>query len=172
MHNFCYFLHLFTPLIIKNKGERKIGSMLSWYFSMMFRLNTSFKNIRKICSPLFIYQICSLREKCPNTEFFWSAFSWIWTRKTPYLDTFHAMATQTKMNLLHFLNYFLNKNLFEMCTNWGSKDRNFIYNWKQISLTILVHDFIYVTSLQRFESGSSAVSIRNFHHKFSFASFM
>ena len=133
---------------------------------MMFRLNTNFKNIRKICSPLFIYQICSLREKCPNTEFFWSAFSWIWTRKTPYLDTFHAMATQTKMNLLHFLSYFLNKNVFEMYTNWGSKDRNFIYSWKQISLTIVVHDVIYGTSVQRFESGSSAISIRNFHTSF------
>ena len=53
----------------------------------------------------------SLREKCPNTEFFWSVFSCIWTEygeirylsvfspnvekyepeKTPYLDTFHAV---------------------------------------------------------------------------------
>ena len=80
---------------------------------MMFRLNTNFKNIPKICSPLFIYQICSLREKCPNTEFSGPHFPGFGLEKTPYLDTFHAMATQTKMNLLHFLNYFLNKNLFE-----------------------------------------------------------
>ena len=50
----------------------------------------------------------TLREKCPNTEFFWSVFSRIWTeyevnprieskyrkirtRKTPYLDTFCAV---------------------------------------------------------------------------------
>ena len=40
----------------------------------------------------------TLREKCPNTEFFWSAFSRIWTekgwkirtRKIPYLDNFYA----------------------------------------------------------------------------------
>ena len=37
----------------------------------------------------------ALREKCPNTEFFWSVFSRIWTEyrpeKTPYLDTFHEV---------------------------------------------------------------------------------
>ena len=64
----------------------------------------------------------TLREKCPNTDFFWSVFSDIWTeyeflrmwtengdlrgkspysvrilentdqKKTPYLDTFHSVS--------------------------------------------------------------------------------
>ena len=40
----------------------------------------------------------SLREKCPNTELFWSVFSRSWTeyekmrtRKTPYLDIFRPV---------------------------------------------------------------------------------
>ena len=35
----------------------------------------------------------SLREMCPNTEFFQSECGKIWTRKTPYLDIFHAVFT-------------------------------------------------------------------------------
>ena len=47
-----------------------------------------------------------LRKDCLNTEFFWSVFSRIWTeytdlrsyrkirtRKTPFLDTFHAVVS-------------------------------------------------------------------------------
>ena len=32
----------------------------------------------------------SLREKCPYSEFFWSVFSRIRTRKTPNMGTFYA----------------------------------------------------------------------------------
>ena len=35
----------------------------------------------------------SLREMCPNTEFFLSESGKIRTRKTPYLDIFHAVFT-------------------------------------------------------------------------------
>ena len=35
----------------------------------------------------------SLREMCPNTEFFQSESGKIRTRKTPYLDIFHAVFT-------------------------------------------------------------------------------
>ena len=38
-----------------------------------------------------ILQKLSLREKCPNSEFFWSVFSRIRTRKTPNTDTFHEV---------------------------------------------------------------------------------
>ena len=40
-----------------------------------------------------------LSEKCPNTEFFWSVFSFIWTEegkdvpeKTLYFEIFHAVS--------------------------------------------------------------------------------
>ena len=33
----------------------------------------------------------SMREKCPYSEFFWSVFSRIQTRKTPNMDTFHTV---------------------------------------------------------------------------------
>ena len=37
----------------------------------------------------------AVREKCPNTDFFWSVFSpntgKYGPEKTPYLDTFHAV---------------------------------------------------------------------------------
>ena len=58
----------------------------------------------------------SLREKCPDMEFFWSVFSRIWTEygevwsiqsecgkiwpeKIPYVDTFHAVRFQRKLKL-------------------------------------------------------------------------
>ena len=64
----------------------------------------------------------TLRKKCPNTEFFWSAFSFIRTEygpeKTPYLDTFQAVVfsrIRTESKILskilsektHILAYFL-----------------------------------------------------------------
>ena len=49
----------------------------------------------------------SLREKFPNTKFFWSVFLCIqtecWkirTKKTPYLDTFHAVNFSVCLNIL------------------------------------------------------------------------
>ena len=55
---------------------------------------------------LYLCPLCfdglSLREKCPNTEFFWSVFSRIRTEygpgKTLYLDTFHAVFKQVDFN--------------------------------------------------------------------------
>ena len=64
----------------------------------------------------------TLREKCPNTEFFWSVFSCIWTeygeilrplriqsecgkiriRKTPCLDTFHAVVLKNVHDRVNF----------------------------------------------------------------------
>ena len=48
-----------------------------------------------------------LREKCPNTEFFWPILSGIWaeygeirTRKTPYLNTFYAVSTSGAPNTI------------------------------------------------------------------------
>ena len=69
----------------------------------------------------------TLRKKCPNTEFFWSAFSCIWTEygpeKTPYLDTFQAVVfsrIRTESKILskilsektHILAYFLHTEFY------------------------------------------------------------
>ena len=62
-------------------------------------------------------EIYALRENCPNTEFFLSVFFCIqseyrkiWTRKAPYLDTFHALMffcnlhqTKTCLSLIKIL---------------------------------------------------------------------
>ena len=42
----------------------------------------------------------SLREKCPYSEFFWSVFSRIRTKKTPNSNTFHAVTGSCYNNLL------------------------------------------------------------------------
>ena len=62
----------------------------------------------------------TLRKNCPDTEFFWSIFSRIWTgygdlrtkspysaqirehtdQKTPYLDTFHAVKMYVKIMII------------------------------------------------------------------------
>ena len=59
----------------------------------------------------------ALREKCLYSEFFWSIFSRIRTRKTPNTDTFHAMwdsllfqsfALQTISKLLYIVTLHIN----------------------------------------------------------------
>ena len=62
----------------------------------------------------------SLREKFPNTKFFWSVFFCIQTecrkigtKKTPYLDIFHAVNFSVCLNILWKLG--LLRLILEMC---------------------------------------------------------
>ena len=44
-------------------------------------------------------------EKCPYSEFFWSVFSYIWTRKIPNTDTFQEaiiIAQKMKFSIKNF----------------------------------------------------------------------
>ena len=65
-------------------GYSKIGFTKRDVIVLLPLLITSF--MRSLKSKI------SLREKYPDTQFFWSVFSCIRTRKTPYLNTFHAMS--------------------------------------------------------------------------------
>ena len=79
-------------------------SLIWWYFvKEEGSVNVAPQRIRFIQGSVTLVKNFStvsliLREKCPNTEFFWSVFSRIHsrygkirTRKTPCLDTFHAV---------------------------------------------------------------------------------
>ena len=62
----------------------------NYVFPRIFKLNISM--------PTRTFVKKTLREKCPNTEFFWNVFSFIQSEykknnpeKTPYLNTFHAV---------------------------------------------------------------------------------
>ena len=51
---------------------------------------------KKKKNHIYEWVVTSLREKCANTEYFWSVFSHIRTEITgpeitPYLDTYHAV---------------------------------------------------------------------------------
>ena len=85
------------------------------------------------CSRFLIFSHCSLREKCPYAEFFWSAFSSIWTecrkirtRKTPNTDTFHAVIIQ---RLDHILprNKYIQERLFQTIT----ETKKIVFNNKE-----------------------------------------
>ena len=60
---------------------------------------------RKFCfevaMDMAIIRVSALRQKCQNTEFFWSVLSRIWTeygkirtKKTPYMDTFDVVPSK------------------------------------------------------------------------------
>ena len=77
----------------------------------------------------------SLRKKCPNTEFFSSVFSSIWTeygkirtRKTPYFDAFHAVHIwKSRHNYFWYIQSFL-WNSFSIYCNRNTNDTIWIFN--------------------------------------------
>ena len=62
----------------------------------------------------------TLREKCPNTEFFLVRISSIWAEygleKTPYLVTFHAVIVDYDLNNFSLFNLIhKNENMSQFC---------------------------------------------------------
>ena len=72
-------LYQITPL---DKGTLKIYQNLA---QCPEHKNFKFANNSQFTQSLALF------EKCPYSEFFWSVFSRIWTRKIPSMDTFHGV---------------------------------------------------------------------------------
>ena len=78
----------------------------------------------------------SLREKCPDTEFFWSIFFCIRTEfgdllqnkgkygpeKTPYLDTFHTVNTTKSKQISNAVFFLWQKTITFHNYNFGTKE--------------------------------------------------
>ena len=87
-----------------------------------------------------------LRENCPYSEFSWSVFSRIWTRKTPNTDTFYAVCIIATISLtgiccisFAFLCFYL------FCTS------NFLFN-------ILI-TFFYILSINQLHNNIKKMKI-------------
>ena len=92
----------------------------------------------------------ALPEKCPYSEFFWSAFSrirtgyWvirgkIWNRKTPNMDTFYAvLVTLDSYHTGQKMKFFI-KDFFSKCDQLRRK----LWAWSHLLKKSLMTEFIF-----------------------------
>ena len=79
-----------------------IASLLVDFNQMYAHSRNVFRTLSNILKLLIIFskssifdRVLTLRENCPQQEFFWSVFSRIRTRKTQITCTFHAVLPYT-----------------------------------------------------------------------------
>ena len=105
-----FHVKFFRKMLKNSSSENPIGR--ERFNRKTVHKNYCYSNLWGKFLRLFIFQwmqvwlkrITPLREKCPNTEFFYrvnlriqSEYKKIRTRKTPYLDTFHAVHYSVKL---------------------------------------------------------------------------
>ena len=114
----CQFLTSFYSFVKQAKSvvDVSVNLDINWLGQIAYEIYFGFSDEQEVHSKS---SYKTLRKKCPYSEFFWSAFSRIWTeyekvfrispdsvqlrkkvdQKTPNTNTFHAM--KGKLNLLY-----------------------------------------------------------------------
>ena len=84
-----------------------------------FHFNTLHPESEQTGSLLLTNQYTTLREKCPNTEFFLvRSFPEFGPEKTPYSDTFYAVLMRIFAKLSSHSEVFLGKGVLKICTKF------------------------------------------------------